>query len=84
MLKIFIGLTLYKISINDYMCVFVRLIFVAAVDYKNIVCTCTACLQTLGWTALHYAAVKGREDIAELLVNPVLQTDILLVDNVSQ
>ena len=77
-------MTLYHISINECACVFVRLIFMAATDYKNIVCTCTAWLQTLGWTALHYAAEKGREDIAELLVNPVLQTDVLLVDNVSQ
>ena len=41
------------------------------------------CLQTLGWTALHFACAKGQEDIVELLINPVLQTDVLLVDNVS-
>ena len=41
-------------------------------------------VQILGWTALHFVAANGREDIAELLTNPVLQTDVQLVDNVSQ
>ena len=52
-------------------------------DYQNEY-ECTKCLQMLGWTALHFACAKGREDIVELLINPVLQTDVLLVDNVSQ
>ena len=52
-------------------------------DYQ-IEYACTKCSQTLGWTALHFACAKGREDIVELLINPVLQTDAQLVDNVSQ
>ena len=40
-------------------------------------------IQVFGWTALHFAAEKGREDIVELLINPVLQTTIMLEDKVN-